>query len=391
MRILCVHQGYELYGSDRCFVESVAAFRKTFPAAEIEVVLPKPGPIVRLLEPNASSIVFEQIWVLRRRNLAHLATLGILSLPWAILKAAARMRRRDIVYINTSVVADYIIAARFFRQSSLLHIHEIPEGLVLRVLRSLVCWSRSQIIFNSKATQAAFALPKSFTSSVIYNGVSGPVGPEPAPSDYDGQRCLRLLMLGRINRTKGQEILIEAVDLLPQDLKSRISVRIVGDAFEDPAREMMLRSLVHETALSDIIEIEPFVAEPADLYKWADVVVVPSQKSESLGRVAIEAMAFARPPIASAIGGLVEVVEDERTGWLVAPGRADVLARAIQMIIEYPEMWKEFGSRARDRYERLFSEQSASEAMAATLHAKLGGSNLSGFEAANPPTVQDIV
>jgi glycosyltransferase involved in cell wall biosynthesis len=301
------------------------------------------------------------------------------------------MRRRDIVYINTSVVADYIIAARFFRQSTLLHIHEIPEGLVLRVLRSLVCWSRSQVIFNSKATEAAFSLPKSFTSSVIYNGVSGPVGPEPEPSDYNGQRRLRLLMLGRINRTKGQEILIEAVDRLPEDLKSRISVRIVGDAFEDPAREMTLRSLVHETALSDIIEIEPFVVQPADLYKWADVVVVPSRKPESLGRVAIEAMAFARPPIASAIGGLVEVVEDGQTGWLVAPGRADALACAIQIIIEHPERWKEFGSRARNRYERLFSDQTASEAMAATLHAKLGGKNLRELEAANPPTIRDVV
>ena len=49
MRIACVHQGYELYGSDRCFVESVAAFREAFPEAEIEVVLPRPGPIAAAL------------------------------------------------------------------------------------------------------------------------------------------------------------------------------------------------------------------------------------------------------------------------------------------------------------------------------------------------------
>ena len=37
MRIICVHQGYELYGSDRCFIESVAAMRAAWPEAEIEV------------------------------------------------------------------------------------------------------------------------------------------------------------------------------------------------------------------------------------------------------------------------------------------------------------------------------------------------------------------
>jgi hypothetical protein len=127
MRILCVHQGYELYGSDRCFAESVAAIRKAYPEAEIEVVLSRAGPIVGLLEANASRIVYEPIWVLRRRNLVRLATIDLLRLPKAIVKAAARMRRSDLVYINTCVVADYILAARFFKRSTLVHVHEIQR------------------------------------------------------------------------------------------------------------------------------------------------------------------------------------------------------------------------------------------------------------------------
>ena len=54
MRIACVHQGYELYGSDRCFVESVAALREAYPQAEIEVVLPRDGPISQTLAPLAN-------------------------------------------------------------------------------------------------------------------------------------------------------------------------------------------------------------------------------------------------------------------------------------------------------------------------------------------------
>ena len=88
MNITCVHQGYELYGSDRSFVETVHAIRAAFPAATIEVVLPQHGPIVRLLEPLASRITIEPLWILRRKDLKTLATIGLLRLPGPILRAA---------------------------------------------------------------------------------------------------------------------------------------------------------------------------------------------------------------------------------------------------------------------------------------------------------------
>jgi glycosyltransferase involved in cell wall biosynthesis len=389
MRISCIHQGCELYGSDRCFAETVAIIRSAYPAAEIEVVLPKQGPLVELLKDNASRISFEPIWVLRRRNLWHLLTRGLLSLPGALFRAVSRMRSCDLVYINTSVVTDYILAARFFKNSTLLHIHEIPEGVALRILRCLVRWSQAQIIFNSKATQSAFALPKTGECSVIYNGISGPESP--TPSDYDGQRKLRLLMLGRINRIKGQEVLIEAVRCLPERIRSRIAVRVVGDAFEDRPREIMIRALVQKAALSDCIQIEPFRAETANLYEWADLIVVPSRRPESLGRVAIEAMAYARPTIASAIGGLIEVVDDGVSGWLVPPDRADLLASTLQTIIEHPATWRAFGSRARARYDLMFSDRSVSDAMKAVLQIKLSKKMHNEAREANPPVVSDVV
>src|SRR5271154_2945160 len=100
VRIACVHQGYELYGSDRCFVESVAAIREAYPHAEIEAVLPRPGPIVEALQPLASTIVFEPLLVLRRKALVRLALTGLFVLPAALARAARRFRRADLVYIN---------------------------------------------------------------------------------------------------------------------------------------------------------------------------------------------------------------------------------------------------------------------------------------------------
>jgi glycosyltransferase involved in cell wall biosynthesis len=196
-------------------------------------------------------------------------------------------------------------------------------------------------------------------------------------------------MLGRINQTKGQEILIEAVGRLPQHLKSKVLVRIVGDAFEDQSREVIIRSLVDQLELAGIVRIEPFTADPAALYSWSDIVVVPSRKPESLGRVAIEAMAFGRPTLVSAIGGLVEIVDDGKTGWLVPPGRADLLSGVLQTVIENPAAWAEFGSAARRRYEMLFSEQSVSQAFAALLETKLAGRYQKSSLPGESPTVPD--
>ncbi len=370
-RIACIHQGYELYGSDRSFIESVAALRGAFPSADIEVVLPRDGPIVSLLERHATRVVFEPLWILRRQAILRLATLEIARLPVALWRALRRLKGRDLVYVNTSVVADYALAARWFPRKTLLHIHEIPEGATLRVLRMLTRWSRAELIFNSRATRAAFGDPEGVCTHVIYNGLSGPAAVEPLT--YDARRPLRLLMLGRINRIKGQEVLLEAVASMPRPMRDRIEIRLVGSAFENDERERALAELVKALQLDATVSVYPFVADPSHHYRWADIVAVPSKRPESLGRIAIEAMAFGRPPLVSAIGGLVEVVEDGKTGWLVPPGDVSALAQKLQENIVDPGSGRRFGAAGRQRYEALFSEAAAAEALAAVALDKLHG------------------
>ncbi len=363
LRIACIHQGYELYGSDRSFAESVAALRQAYPSADIEVVLPREGPIRGLLEGSASRIVLEPLWVLRRKDLPRLIATAPVVLPRAVLRAARRFRRCDLVYINTSVIVDHVLAARFFPGKALQHIHEIPEGATRTLLRRLVLWGRARLIFNSRATREAFEPPPGLPSDVIYNGVAGPA--DWAPTDYDGKRRLRVLMLGRINRIKGQEILLAALAALRPEIRERIETRIVGSAFEDPGLEIALRESVTSAGLASHVSVEPFLDDPTPLYRWADVVAVPSRRPESLGRVAIEAMAFGRPPLASAIGGLREVVEDGITGRLLPPGDADALARALAEIVDKPDILAPMARAGRERFTALFSEQAVAQAIAA--------------------------
>lgn len=370
MRITCVHQGYELYGSDRSFVESVRIIRNAYPQARIDVVLPRHGPIVAALAVYATQILIEPLWILRRRDLPRLMTLGLLTLPVAMLRAWKRLAASDLVYVNTSVVADYMLASRLRPNRTLLHVHEIPEGATLKVLRALIRWSAADVIFNSRATASAFALPVGSVSRVVYNGIAGPALAE--PKTYDGQRPLRLLMLGRISRIKGQEVLVEAVRRLPAAIRDRISVRIVGSAFEDAAREDALAAMISEAGLSNTVSLSPFVDDPSDLYRWADIIAVPSRLPESLGRVAIEAMSYGRPPVVSRIGGLTEIVQPGRTGWVVEPDDAAGLSAQIERIITDPQAWDGFPAASRVRYDAMFDETAAAEGITAMIDARLG-------------------
>lgn len=357
VRIVCVHQGYELYGSDRAFIESVAAIRASWPSADIAVILPREGPIVPLLREIATSVSFEPLWILRRKDLPRLAAFGAVTLPLAVARAARLIRGSDLTYVNTTVVIDHLVAARLFPGKVISHVHEIPEGKALPVFKALLRWSGADIIFNSRATEKVFDMPAGVRSRIIYNGVAGPA--EADPTTYDGTRPLRVLMLGRISRIKGQEVLVEAIASLEPALRERIELRIVGNAFEDPGREAMLATLIKEKGLADRVTLSPFVPDPSPLLHWADIVAVPSRRPESLGRVAVEAMAYGKPPLASSIGGLREVVKDGVTGWLVEPDQSAPLAAALRRIVLEPASWASFPKAGRARYESLFSEAAA--------------------------------
>ncbi|MEA2880316.1 MAG: hypothetical protein QOF14_5512 [Hyphomicrobiales bacterium] len=371
MRIVCIHQGYELYGSDRSFIDSVAALREAWPHAEIEVVLPHDGPIRRPLQAYPTRIVIEPLFILRRRGLAKLIVTAPFWIVPALWRAARRMRSADLVYVNTVVVLDYLLAARLFSKKTLVHVHEIPDGLKLRVFRRLLRWTRADVIFNSKATRAAFRLPASHTQHVVYNGIATPSVAQ--ASDYDGRRPLRLLMLGRIGRIKGQDLLIEALALLPKTIAQRLEVRIVGESFQNDAlRESALHETVAAAGLGSIVRFEPFQEDTAPLYRWADVVTVPSRLPESLGRVAIEAMAHCRPPLVARIGGLTEIVEDGLTGWIVPPNDASVLARTIGTIVAEPDLWRGYGPAARSRFESTFAARGIIRQFQAIVGARFG-------------------
>jgi glycosyltransferase involved in cell wall biosynthesis len=139
-----------------------------------------------------------------------------------------------------------------------------------------------------------------------------------------------VLLPGRLSRWKGQLVLVEAMaELVAERGAQRVLALIVGDdqGRSDYRREV--EQAIERRGLAGAVRLVGHCKDMPAAYMLADVVVSASTDPEAFGRVAVEAQAMGRPVIATAIGGARETVKPGVTGWLVAPGDAPALARAI--------------------------------------------------------------
>lgn len=167
-----------------------------------------------------------------------------------------------------------------------------------------------------------------------------------------------LLAVGRLAAQKGFDLLLDAAArLLPRFPELRIAVAGAGP--EGPRLVARARRLDLAPALLWLGERR----DVAGLMAAADLVVVPS-RAEGLPYVALEAMALGRPLIATAVGGLPELVRDGVDGRLVAARDVAALAEAIGEALDRPETRREWGRRGRERVEGSFHAREMARATA---------------------------
>jgi glycosyltransferase involved in cell wall biosynthesis len=153
---------------------------------------------------------------------------------------------------------------------------------------------------------------------IVHYGISARDGVEP----YAGSEP-RLLCVGRLIPVKGHLVLLRAL----AQARARVPELVLELAGQGPLGPA-LKSYARELGLTDAVRFLGFVTPVQTAIEGASVVVVPSL-GEGFGMVALEAMERARPVIASAVGGLPEIVADGETGIVVPPGDAEALADAM--------------------------------------------------------------
>jgi alpha-maltose-1-phosphate synthase len=165
-----------------------------------------------------------------------------------------------------------------------------------------------------------------------------------------GVRTPYVLFVGRITDQKGIFHLLEAA----RHLAPGVQVVLCASAPDTPEIEARLRRAVTETPSVRWINEMVSVDVVTQLYSHAAVFACPSVY-EPFGLINLEAMACETAVVASAVGGILEVVEDGRTGMLVPPGRPDALAEALNRLLADPALAHTMGQAGRQRVEAHFS------------------------------------
>jgi D-inositol-3-phosphate glycosyltransferase len=169
-----------------------------------------------------------------------------------------------------------------------------------------------------------------------------------------------VLFVGRIEALKGIDTLVRAMHLIDSDgwLRTNgLEAMIIGGDVNEDIRELngemtRLRQLVNELRLTDRVTFLGSRAQEdlSNYYASADAVVMPSY-SESFGMVALEAMATARPVIASRVGGLAYLIKDGENGFHVQEGNAQQLADRLLEILSNSQQAEALGLAARKHAE----------------------------------------
>lgn len=154
-----------------------------------------------------------------------------------------------------------------------------------------------------------------------------------------------------IEPDKGITVLLQGMAKLagpPASLSCQLL--IVG---EGPARRQ-LHDLGERLGISSRVVFTGMRRDIADVLPLLDVFVMPSL-SEGFGIAIVEAMAAGRPVVASAVGGIPEIVHHEETGLLVPPGDPDALAAALRDLVTRPDRARALGACGQQRARELFS------------------------------------
>jgi len=165
-----------------------------------------------------------------------------------------------------------------------------------------------------------------------------------------------ILLPGRLTSWKGQDILIEALNILIEDYnKTNFQAVILGPDQGRRVYSKKLFSLVERYQLNQKVRFISHVKDMPVAYSIADIVVSSSIEPEAFGRVAVEAQAMKKPIVASDIGGSKETVLNGKSGILYKSGDARELAKVLNKLIELDkEALYSMGNEGRKNVTRKF-------------------------------------
>lgn len=289
---------------------------------------------------------------------------GLLEVITGIRRMERVIRDNQISLVHANSLKAAImggLAARRAKRPMVFHTRDyLSAGLFGKPLVGLAYHLAARIIVNSRSVSQLYGSDPGNKVRVIYNYVNVPerLAPERINEIRDKNGSSRKTFLigyvGRLHPDKDIETLLEGHRIVLGSIPEA-RLWIVGGAM--PGEEDYRRSLEQYTeklGLSGKVVFFGWRKDALELMACLDLLVVPSQK-EPFGRVTVEAMMLGIPVAATASGGTLEIIEENKTGLLFHPGDSRQLAEKCLEIISDPERTNRMTSLAKSEVERKFS------------------------------------
>ena len=202
---------------------------------------------------------------------------------------------------------------------------------------------------------------------VIFRGINDDYFDPTTKIEIDEKKLLKkwdiekdkkiILLPGRLTSWKGQEVFIEAVNLINIELGYEAFYTVILGS--DQGRELYKKKLIRlseQYRMSKQIRFIDHCKNMALAYKVSDIIVSASNEPEAFGRVSVEAQSMGKPIVASNIGGSNETVIDEKTGFLFESNNAKSLSKQILRVLNMDETsLKMMGIEARKNVTQRFN------------------------------------
>jgi len=265
--------------------------------------------------------------------------------PFAFLSIAKLCKEHKIDIIHAHLQKSIIccLLAGFFCDAKII-IHEHGPifrrgtGCIYRLLLKLLATKASVGIANSQATMRALKQAAGFAEGAVHVVSNFIDFTRFDHTIYNRDKARDTLgiaedktvvgFVGRLDSCKGVDLLINAAAILCKK-KPRYHFVIVGQG----TQRKQLERLVLRLGLKEKIIFTGLCKNPAEVIRAFDIAVVPSRR-EAFGIAAIEFMRMKIPVIASAVGGLVEVVQHKKTGMLLDSLNAENIAKAVDTLVQ---------------------------------------------------------
>jgi glycosyltransferase involved in cell wall biosynthesis len=172
--------------------------------------------------------------------------------------------------------------------------------------------------------------------------------------------------VARLDRWKGIDVFLRAASICHQQFPDARFLVVGGEIEGSTEYAKSLYQLAEDLGLRDVVQFTGWRYGPEempDVYPALDILVLASTSPEPFGLVLLEAMATAKPVIATNHGGPSEICVDGETALLIPPGDPGKLADAILTLLRNPETGKRMGLAGRKRVEEVFDHHRCVQAI----------------------------